>query len=59
MAGSSATKTSGIGADIPAAEASAARASVRNAPSVIKSPWAKWAKRRMPKTSVTPIAPSA
>ena len=30
-----------------------------NAPMVIMSPCAKWAKRRMPNTSVTPMAPSA
>ena len=31
----------------------------RNIPSVIMSPWAKFANFRMPKVSVTPMAPSA
>ena len=31
----------------------------KKAPEVISSEWAKWAKRKMPKISVMPIAPSA
>ena len=38
---------------------SAASRKAKKAPEVISSEWAKWAKRRMPKISVMPTAPSA
>ena len=44
---------------MPSAAAMAVSTKATKAPMVIMSPWAKWAKRRMPKISVTPMAPSA
>ena len=49
--------TSGV--VIPSAWQPSISRKAMNPPIVIMSPWAKWAKRRMPKISVTPIAPTA
>ena len=59
IASGSATKPIGNGVPTPSACSPAAAISAAKAPAVIRSPWAKWAKRRMPKTRVTPTAPSA
>ncbi|MNT74190.1 hypothetical protein D3C72_2129890 [compost metagenome] len=59
MAMGSTTKPVGIGVEMPQLVNSMASRNAKNAPDVISSEWAKWAKRRMPKISVMPMAPSA
>ncbi|MNL31046.1 hypothetical protein D3C87_1528150 [compost metagenome] len=59
MAMGSTTKPVGMGVTMPQAAKAEARRKAMNAPPVISSEWAKWAKRNMPKISVMPMAPSA